>query len=180
MLTSTELPCGVTVFSYVLDLLTKGSLHLSKGWASGWSRPSHLLMTRPVNLLLWLSGPTGLGVWRPPRPWYQELLSKRFVMRQAGPHRTHLSDFIIWTWTLPQVPKCSCPSAARLISHRTGTRRYGGVVLMFPIAFLKQRSSLEREHSVTTVTSVPWRGNERCVPGHISFVPVGDLLRLLS
>ncbi len=93
---------------------------------------------------------------------------------------SHLSDFILWTWTLPQVPKCSRPSAARLISHRTGTRRYGGVVLTFPIAFLTQRSSLERERSVTTVTSVPWRGNERCVPGHISFVPVGDLLRLLS
>ncbi len=22
-------------------------------------------------------------------------------MRQAGPHRTHSSDFILWTWTLP-------------------------------------------------------------------------------
>ncbi len=31
-----------------------------------------------------------------------------------------------------------------------------------------------------TVTSVPWRGNERCVPGHISFVPVSDLLRLYA
>ncbi len=51
-------------------------------------------------------------------------------MRQAGPRRTHSSDFILWTWTL----RCSRPSAARLISHRTGTRRYGGVVLMFPIA----------------------------------------------
>ncbi len=36
--------------------------------------------------------------------------------------------FILWTWTLPQVSKCSRPSAARLISHRTSTRRYGGVV----------------------------------------------------
>ncbi len=61
-----------------LDLLTRGLLHLSKGWASGWSRPSYLLMSRPVNLLLWLSGPTRPGVWRPPRPWCQELLSKRF------------------------------------------------------------------------------------------------------
>ncbi len=115
-----------------LDLLTRGPLHLSKGWASGWSRPSHLLMSRPVNLSLWLSGPTRPGVWRPPRPWYQELLSRRFVMRQAGPHCTHSSYFILWTWTLPQVPRCSRPSAARLISHRTGTRRYGGVVLRSP------------------------------------------------
>ncbi len=77
-------------------------------------------------------------------------------MWQAGPHRTYTSDFILWTWTLPQVPRCSHPSAARLISHRTGTRRYGGVVLTFPIAVkLTQRSSLERERSVTTVTSVP-------------------------
>ncbi len=76
-------------------------------------------------------------------------------MWQAGPHRTHSSDFSLWTWSLPQVPKCSHPSAARLISHRTGTRRYGGVVLMFLIASLMQRSSLERERSVTTVTSVP-------------------------
>ncbi len=76
-------------------------------------------------------------------------------MRMAGPHRTHSSDFILWTWTLPQVPKCSRPSAARLISHRTGTRCYGRVVLTFPIAFLMQRSSLEREHLVTTVTLVP-------------------------
>ncbi len=78
-----------------------------------------------------------------------------FVMRQAGPHRTHSTDLILWTWTLPQVPKCSRPSAACLISHRTGTRRYGGVVLTFPIASLTQRISLERERSVTTVTSVP-------------------------
>ncbi len=41
------------------------------------------------------------------------------------------------------------------ISHRTGTRPYGDVVLPFPIVFLMQRSSLERERSVTTVTSVP-------------------------
>ncbi len=147
-----------------LDLLTRGPLHLSKGWTSGWLRPSHLVMSRPVNLLLWLSGPTRPGVWRPPRPWYQEFLSKRFVMWQAGPHRTHSSDFILWTWTLPQVPKCSRTSAARLISQRTGTRRYGDVVLTIPIAFLTQRSSLERESSVTTVTSVPWRGNKHYVP----------------
>ncbi len=182
MFMTSELPCGVKMnnCSYVLDLPTRIPLHLSKGWASGWSRPSHLLMSRPVNLLLWLSGPTRPGIWRPSRPWYQELLSKRFVMWQAGPHRTHSSDFILWTWTLPQVPRCSHPSAARLISHRTGTRRYGDVVLTLPKAFLTQRSFLERERSVTTVTSVPWRGNERCVPGHISFLPVSDLLRLFK
>ncbi len=168
MFTSTELPCGVKMNNclYVLDLLTRGPLHLSKGWASGWSRPSHL--SRSVKLLLWLSGPTRPGVWRPPRPWYQELLSKRFEMRQAGPHRTHSSDFILWTWTL------------LLVWVHTGTHRYGGVVLTFPIASLTQRSSLERERSVMNATSVPWRGNERCVPGHISFMPVSDLLRLLS
>ncbi len=48
------------------------------------------------------------------------------------------------------------------------------------LELLTQRSSLERKRSITTVTSVPWRGNECCVPGHISFVPVSDLLRLLS
>ncbi len=50
---------------------------------------------------------------RPLWPLYQELLSKRFVMRQVGPHCTHSSNCILWTWTLPQVPKCSRPSAAR-------------------------------------------------------------------
>ncbi len=34
------------------------------------------------------------------------------TLQEVGPHRTHLSDFILWTWTLPQVPKCSRPSAA--------------------------------------------------------------------
>ncbi len=43
---------------------------------------------------------------------------------------------------------------------------------------LTQRSSLERERSVMTITLVPWRGNKHCVPGHPSFVPVGNLLRL--
>ncbi len=56
-------------------------------------------------------------------------------MRQADPHHTHSSDFILRTWTLPQVPRCSRPSAARLISHKTGTRRYGDVVLTFPKHF---------------------------------------------
>ncbi len=51
--------------------------------------------------------------------------------------------------------KCSRPNAAHLISHRSGTRCYGGVVLTFLIAFLTQRISLERECSVTTVTLVP-------------------------
>ncbi len=67
----------------------------SKQRMSKWVvEASHLLMSRPVILLLWLSGPTRSGVWRPLRPLYQELLSKRFVMRQVGPHRTHSSDFI--------------------------------------------------------------------------------------
>ncbi len=77
-------------------------------------------------------------------------------MRQAGPHRTHFSEFILWTWTLPQVPKCSRPSAARLI--QTGQAVVAMVVLHFiPLASktLTQWSSLERERSVTTVTSVP-------------------------
>ncbi len=160
MLMSTELPCGIKMnsCSYVLDLLTRDPLHLLKGWASGWSRPSHLLMCQPVSLLLWqrfsipvlapprsayfaclsllthliqiisllevrsmhelcsdwyapytgsiapysLSDwnwePLSYGVWRPPRPIYQELLSKRFVIWQVGPHRTHSSDFILWIW----------------------------------------------------------------------------------
>ncbi len=91
----------------------------------------------------------------------------------------HICQILLFfTLSLPKVPKCSRSSAAHLISHRTGTRRYGGVVLTFPIASLMQRSSLERERPVTTLTSVPWRGNERCVPGHMSFMPVGNLLRL--
>ncbi len=74
-------------------------------------------------------------------------------MRQAGPHRTHSSDCILWTWTLPQVPRCPRPSAARLISQRTGTCRYGGVVLTFPIVVkLTQRSSFFREPRLQVVT----------------------------
>ncbi len=37
--------------------------------------------------------------------------------------------------TLTQVARCSRPSAARLISHRTGTRHCGDVVLTFPKPF---------------------------------------------
>ncbi len=48
-------------------------------------------------------------------------------MRQAGPYRTRSSDFIILTWTLPQVPKCSRPSAARKI--HTGQALVAMVVL---------------------------------------------------
>ncbi len=107
-------------------------------------RPSHLLMSRPVNRLLWLSGPTRPGVWRPLRPLYQELLSKRFVMRQAGPHRTHSSGFILWTWTLPQVPRCSRPSAAHLIS--TGQALVAMVMLYW------------RSQSVSDVMEFPWKG----------------------
>ncbi len=64
MLMSTDLPCGIKINSRlsVLDLLTRGRLHLSKGWASGWLRLSHLLISRPVNILLRLSGPTRPGV----------------------------------------------------------------------------------------------------------------------
>ncbi len=116
---------------YVLDLLTRGPLHLSKGWASGWSRPSHL--SQSVNLLLWLSGPTRPGVWRPPRPWYQELLSKRFEMRQAGPHRTHSSDFILWTWTL------------LLVWVHTGHSSLWWCCINVP-------------HSVSDATEFPWKG----------------------
>ncbi len=68
-----------------------------------------------------------------------------------------------------------------LIWFHTGQALIAMVVLHFvPLASktLTQRSSLERECSVTTVVSVPWRGNERCVPGYISFVPVSELLRL--
>ncbi len=54
-------------------------------------------------------------------------------MRQACPHHTHSSDFILWTWTLPQVPKCSRPSAARKI--HTGQVLVAMVVLHFvPLA----------------------------------------------
>ncbi len=157
----------------------KGSLHLSKGWARGRSRPSHLLISRPVNLLPWLSGPTRPGVWRPPRLWYQELLSKKFVMRQAGPHRTHSSDFILGPGLYPRFQS----ALVLVLLVRFTQDRHSSLwwcCTDVPIACFTQRSSLEREHSVTTVTSVPWKGNERCVPGHISFVPVSGLLRLLS
>ncbi len=67
-------------------------------------------------------------------------------MQQAGPQRTHSSDFILWTWTLPQVPKCSRPSTARKI--HTGQALIAMVVLHFvPLASktLTQQSSLERK-----------------------------------
>ncbi len=62
------------------------------------------------------------------RPLYQELLSKRFVVQQVGPHRTHSSDFILWTWTLPQLPKCSRPSCCSL-DFNTGQALVAMVVL---------------------------------------------------
>ncbi len=51
-------------------------------------------------------------------------------MRQDGPHRTH-QIVLFGRGLYPQVTRCSRPSAARLISDRTGTRRYGDVVLTF-------------------------------------------------
>ncbi len=75
MLMSTELPCGIKMnsCSYVLDLLTRDPLHLLKGWASGWSRPSHLLMCQPVSLLLWQR--FSIPVLAPPRSAYFACLS---------------------------------------------------------------------------------------------------------
>ncbi len=70
-----------------LDLLTRGPLHLSKGWASGWSRPSHLLMSRPVNLLQWLSGPT--------RPEYGGLLGP--YIRSCSPRGFWRSRLVLTT-----------------------------------------------------------------------------------
>ncbi len=40
-------------------------------------------------------------------------LQEVLLMRQVGPHHTHSSDFILWTRTLPQVPKYIRTSAAR-------------------------------------------------------------------
>ncbi len=118
----------------------KGSLHLSKGWARGWSRPSHLLISRPVNLLPWLSGPTRPGVWRPPRPWYQELLSKKFVMRQAGPHRTHSSDFILGPGLYPRFPSALV------------------LVLLVRFTLVAIVMLYWRSHSVFYATEFPWKG----------------------
>jgi len=47
---------------FALGYPQRGARHLSRGWASGWLRPSHLLMSWPVSLHLWLYGPTPLGV----------------------------------------------------------------------------------------------------------------------
>ncbi len=140
MLIATELPFGVKInsCSYVLDLLTRGPLHLSKRWASGWSRPSHLLYESAGH-----SSPMAVRSHSTRSMAASKALISGvalLVMRQAGPHRTHSSDFIL----LPQVPRCSHSSAARLISHRTGTRRYSDVVLTFP-----KRSS---------TTEFPWKG----------------------
>ncbi len=63
-----------------------------------------------------------------------------------------------------------------LIIFHTGQ----ALVAIFPKRQNWQQNSLERERSVSAVTSVPWRGNKRCVPGQISFVPIGNLLRLLA
>ncbi len=145
MLTSTEPPCGVKInnCSYVLDLLTRGPLYLSKGWTSGWSRPSHLLMSRPINLPLWLSCPTRPGVWRPPRPWYQELLSKRFVMRQAGPPHIH-----------------------QILFFRPGLYpRFPGALVLVLLAWFHTGQALVtmvmlywRSQSVYYATEFPWKG----------------------
>ncbi len=176
MLISTELSCGVKInsCSYDLDLLTRGLLHLSKRWASGWSRPSHLLYESAGQP----SPMAGRSHSTRSMVSSKALISGvalQEVCDAAG--CTHSSDFIIWTWTLPQVPRCSRPSAAHLISHRTGTRRYGDVVLTFPKRVLRN--------------GVPLKGNvrlyncnlgslKRKVPGLISFVPVSDFFKLVT
>ncbi len=98
-------------------------------------------------------------------------------MWQAG-RQPHSSDFILWTWTLHQVP--SALVLMLLVTHRTGIRRYGGVTFV-PLASktLTQQSSLERERFGYDCSLSSLKRN-RCVPGHISFVHVSDLLRLLS
>ncbi len=92
------------------------TLHLSKGWASGWSRPSHLLMIRLVNLFqsFFYGCPVPLdqkygGLQGP----YIRSCSPKGLWFGRLVLNTHSSNFILWTWTLPQVPRCSRPSANR-------------------------------------------------------------------
>ncbi len=57
-------------------------------------------------------------------------------MRQTGPHRTYLSDFILWTWTLPQVT--SALGLVLLVRFHTGQALVAMVVLFpkFHISFV--------------------------------------------
>ncbi len=148
----------------------------NKGRASGWSRPSHESASQPPPMAVRSHSTRSMAASK-------ALISGvalQEVCDAAGCSSPHtFVRFYSLTWTLPQVPKCSRPSAARKI--HTGQALVAMVMLYWRSqSVFTQWSSLERERSVTTVTSVPWRGNERCIPGHISFVPVSDLLRLLS
>ncbi len=94
-------------YSFALVHLRKGFQRPSKPWVSGWLRPSHWPMSPLASSHLWGSEHNRLGVWRPPRPYQWTWSFKMFVLRQAGPLRTHSSVSTVWTWHLPQGPKFS-------------------------------------------------------------------------
>ncbi len=153
MLISTELPCDIKMnsCSYVLDLLTRGRSTFPYGC--------------PVPLDQGYGGLQGPDIrsCSPRGLWCGKLVLT-----------THIHQILLFgTGLYPRFPGALI--LVLLAWFHTGQALVAMVMLYWRSqSVLTQRSSLERERSVTTVTSVPWRGNERCVPGHISFVPVSE------
>ncbi len=110
---STELPCGVKMNSYFVCFgpPNKGS-PASKQRMSMW-------VVEAISLAYESSGqPFPMAVWS--HSTRSTAASKALIsgvalqeVCDAAGWSSHSSDFIVWTWTLAQVPKCSRPSAAR-------------------------------------------------------------------
>ncbi len=127
----------------------------NKGRASGWSRPSYESAGQPPPMAVRSHSTRSMAASK-------ALISGvalQEVCDAAGCSSPHtFVRFYSWTWTLPQVPKCSRPSAARKI--HTGQALVAMVMLYWRSqSVFTQWSSFERERLVTTVTSVPWRGH---------------------
>ncbi len=173
MLTSTELPCGTRMnsCSYALDLLTRSPLHLSKGWASGWSRPSHLLMSWPVKLLH--SCPVPLdqeygGLQGPDIRSYSPrgLWCGRLVLT------AHIRQILFFGPGLhPRFPRV----LVLVLLVRFTQDRHSSLwwCNTFPVALEFWRNRVPWKGTFSYDCNLgSLKGNERCVPGHISFVPV--------
>ncbi len=119
------------LFTYALDLITRGPLHLSKfiicahrKWVVEAISLAYESAGQPSPMAVRSHSTRSMAACN-------ALISGvalQEVCDAAGwSSRTHSSDCILWTWTLPQVPKCSHPSADHKI--HTGQALVAMVVL---------------------------------------------------
>ncbi len=135
--TSTELPCGGSLTSYVYAMvLPRGvCLLLSRPSVGGSLIPSPCSMSPLVSLLPWGSRLTPPKVWRPPRPSCQVWLCRISVTLRAGLRRSLLSGSMTLTSIPLLVPPFSCRSCATYIHTRQGLESLAVWAFSFPKRF---------------------------------------------